>query len=140
MNVRAGTFTPDERSRIMAAAKSKNTSPELIVRRIVHRLGFRYRLHVKELPGKPDLVFPRLKKIIIVNGCFWHRHTCGACRIPASRRSYWLAKVNRNAERDKRTTRALRRLGWRVLTLWECQTRRAKLPTLSKRILRFLAA
>ncbi len=123
----------------MAAAKSKDTTPEMVVRRIVHRLGFRYRLHVKALPGAPDLVFPRLRKVVIVNGCFWHRHTCGACRIPASRRSYWVQKIDRNARRDQRTRRKLRKLGWQVLVVWECQTKRAKREQLTVRLIRFLA-
>jgi len=128
-----------ERSRIMAAVKSKDTSPELVVRRIVHGLGFRYRLHVAGLPGAPDLVFPRLRKIVIVNGCFWHMHACGACRIPASRRGYWVAKLNRNAARDKRTRRALRRLGWSVLVVWECQTKPRISEPLQSRLAKFLA-
>lgn len=134
----ADTFTPAERSRIMAAVKSKNTSPEMIVRRLVHSLGFRYRLHVSSLPGAPDLVFPRLKKIILIHGCFWHMHSCGRCRIPTARRQYWLAKIQRNAARDKRTLRTLRRLGWRVLTIWECQTGRSRLAQLEARLTRFL--
>ncbi len=134
----ADTFTIAERSRIMAAVKSKDTSPEMIVRRIVHGLGFRYRLHVANLPGAPDLVFPRLRKIIVVNGCFWHMHSCGACRIPASRRSYWVAKLQRNAVRDQRTRRALYRLGWRVLTVWECQTKPHQLVRLRTRLSTFL--
>ena len=112
----------------------------MIVRGIVHKLGYRYRLHVRALPGAPDLVFPRLKKIILVSGCFWHGHTCGACRIPATRRSYWVAKIDRNAARDRRTRRALTRLGWRVLTVWECQTRRARREILTRRLERFLNA
>ncbi len=92
----ADSFTNSERSRIMAAVKSKGTAPEMIVRRLVHRLGFRYRLHVKALPGTPDLVFPSLRKVINVSGCFWHGHGCGRCRIPATRREYWLAKIKRN--------------------------------------------
>jgi len=110
----------------------------MIVRRIVHQLGYRYRLHVRALPGAPDLVFPRLGKVVIVNGCFWHRHTCGACRIPATRRAYWVQKIDRNAQRDQRTRRALRRLGWRVLAVWECQTRPARRQRLEARLLRFL--
>jgi len=89
--------------------KSKDTSLEMVVRRIVHGLGFRYRLHASELPGAPDLVFPRLKKIVIVNGCFWHMHTCGRCRIPATRRDYWIAKLARNKRRDARQRGQLRR-------------------------------
>jgi DNA mismatch endonuclease (patch repair protein) len=111
----------------------------MIVRRIVHQLGYRYRLHVRTLPGAPDLVFPRLKKIILVNGCFWHRRTCDACRIPRSRRSYWIAKIDRNAARDRRTRRALARLGWRALVVWECQTKPAKRKRLATRLSQFLA-
>jgi DNA mismatch endonuclease (patch repair protein) len=119
----ADTFTKAERSRIMAAVKSKDTTPEMVVRRLVHSLGYRYRLHVRSLPGTPDLVFPRLQKIVNVSGCFWHMHDCGRCRLPASRRSYWLAKLTRNRERDRTTRLALRRMRWSVLTVWECQTR-----------------
>src|SRR5437879_2181572 len=97
----ADTFSPEERSRIMAAVKSKDTTPEMIVRRLVHSLGYRYRLHDASLPGTPDLVFPRRRKIIIVNGCLWHYHACPRCRIPSARRSYWIAKLRRNAARDR---------------------------------------
>lgn len=110
----------------------------MVVRRIVHGLGFRYRLHAEELPGKPDLVFRRLKKIIIVNGCFWHMHTCGRCRIPAARRRYWVAKLQRNAARDQRTRRALTRLGWRILVVWECQTGLRRRERLIARLAAFL--
>src|SRR5438477_9336664 len=109
-----------------AAVKSGDTKPELAVRRLVHALGYRFRLHVRSLPGAPDLVFPRLRKVIFVSGCFWHRHTCGRCRIPSTRRAYWLAKIDRNAARDRRVQRALRRLGWGVMVVWECQTTAAK--------------
>jgi DNA mismatch endonuclease (patch repair protein) len=121
----------------MAAVKSKDTTPELIVRRLAHSLGYRYRLHVRSLPGTPDLVFPSRRKIINVSGCFWHMHGCGRCRIPSSRRSYWLAKLKRNKQRDQRTRRALRRLGWDVLTVWECQTK--DLQKLAQRVTAFLA-
>lgn len=124
----------------MAAVKSKDTSPELIVRRLAHALGYRFRLHAASLPGKPDLVFPRLRKIIIVNGCFWHMHTCGRCRIPSSRRVYWLAKLARNAARDKRTLRSLRQAGWKVLVVWECQTNPKNLLRLTARLRAFLHA
>ena len=132
------TFTQSERSRVMRAVKSKDTTPELIVRRLVHSLGFRYRLHDPSLPGKPDLVLRRLHKLIIVNGCFWHLHGCARCRIPASRRSYWLKKLNGNVARDRRVLRQLRRVGWRVLVVWECQTRPDRLDALRSRILQFL--
>lgn len=103
------TFTKSERSRIMAAVKSKDTSPELAVRRLVHAMGYRYRLHVHSLPGNPDLAFPRLRKVSNVNGCFWHLHGCPRCRILSSRRRCWVAKLGRNAARDKRTRRQLRK-------------------------------
>jgi DNA mismatch endonuclease, patch repair protein len=120
----------------MAAVKSKDTAPEMIVRRLVHSLGYRYRLHVRALPGTPDLVLPRFRKVINVSGCFWHMHTCGRCRIPTSRRSYWLAKLQRNQQRDKRSRRSLGRMGWRVLTVWECQTK--DMGKLERRITSFL--
>ncbi len=130
------TFSKLERSRIMAAVKSKDTTPELVVRRLVHRLGYRYRLHLRSLPGTPDLVFPSRRKIINVSGCFWHMHGCGRCRIPSSRRMYWVGKLERKRARDRRTRRALARRGWRVLTIWECQTLRAE--GVAGRIRRFL--
>lgn len=132
-------FSALERSRVMRAVKSGDTTPELIVRRIVHALGYRFRLHRRDLPGQPDLVFPRLGKAIQVHGCFWHRHACEAGRsTPATRVDYWNAKFSRNVERDRRNLRRLRRLGWRVLVVWECQTRVAKRATLEARLARFL--
>ena len=121
------------------------------MRRLVHSLGYRYRLHVHSLPGTPDLVFSRRRKIIDVRGCFWHQHHCGRCRIPKARRSYWFAKLERNRRkvrgrkaekarrRDQRNLRALRRAGWRVLVIWECQTTVAQRARLRDRIVRFLA-
>jgi DNA mismatch endonuclease (patch repair protein) len=103
-------------------------------------MGFRYRLHVRTLPGTPDLVFPRLRKVINVSGCFWHMHGCGRCRIPATRRDYWVGKLRRNAARDRRTRRSLRRAGWQVLVVWECQVSPRKLPRLRQRLAKFLGA
>jgi DNA mismatch endonuclease, patch repair protein len=134
----ADTFTKSERSRIMAAVKSKDTTPELLVRRLVHSLGYRYRLHVRLLPGTPDIVFPRVKKIINVNGCFWHLHKCPRCRIPSSKRKYWMAKLQRNAKRDKANQRKLRRQGWKVMTIWECQIALKFVAKLESNILAFL--
>lgn len=134
----ADTFTPAERSAIMRAVRSTDTSPELRVRRLVHRLGFRFRLHVADLPGKPDLVLPRHRKIINVHGCFWHMHECGRCRIPATRREYWVAKLERNRQRDQRVARELEALGWRLLTIWECQTAIRRLDCLCDRLEWFL--
>ncbi|MEN6449191.1 MAG: very short patch repair endonuclease [Thermoguttaceae bacterium] len=133
------TFSQLERSRIMAAVKSKDTAPEMAVRRFVHSLGYRYRLHVRTLPGTPDLVFPRLRKIINVNGCFWHKHGCPRCRVPSSRRGYWTAKMRRNAARDKRTQRELQQAGWKVMVVWECELEPARLTRLRTRIVRFLS-
>jgi DNA mismatch endonuclease (patch repair protein) len=133
-------FSPAERSRVMRAVKSGDTTPELVVRRLVHALGYRYRLHRRDLPGQPDLVFPRLGKVIQVHGCFWHRHSCEAGQsTPATRLDYWNAKFARNVDRDRRNLRRLRRLGWSVLVVWECQTRVAKREALRKRLARFLA-
>ena len=132
------TFSKGERSRIMAAVKSKNTTPEMLVRRLVHSFGYRFRLHVRSLPGTPDMVFPRFRKIINVNGCFWHMHSCPRCRVPSSRRDYWTAKMRRNAARDKRTQRQLRHSGWHVMVIWECQINRTGKDRLQARIVSFL--
>lgn len=110
------------RSSIMRAVRSINTTPEKKVRSLVHRLGFRFRLHRSNLPGKPDLVFPSRKKALFVNGCFWHGHRCRrGARIPKTNRSYWLKKIAANRSRDHQTKRALSRLGWRSLVIWECE-------------------
>src|SRR5688500_13677437 len=116
--------TPESRSRCMAAIRGKDTTPELVVRRLVHSLGFRYRLHVKTLPGKPDLVLRPRRKVIFVHGCFWHLHRsgCGA-RLPKSRLEYWGQKLERNRKRDAKHRRGLRAAGWQVLTVWECELR-----------------
>jgi len=134
----ADTFTKSDRSRIMAAVKSKDTAPERLVRKLVHALGYRYRLHVRSLPGTPDLVFPGLRKIINVNGCFWHMHRCPRCRMPSSRRAYWTAKLRRNARRDKRIQRELRQSGWQVMVIWECQTTPSREDRLRAKIAAFL--
>jgi DNA mismatch endonuclease (patch repair protein) len=122
----------------MSLIRSKSTSPELIVRRLVHGMGFRYRLHVAHLPGKPDLVFSRLKKIVEVRGCFWHQHErCIDSHVPKSRLEYWVPKLNRNKNRDLENEKRLRTLGWKVLTLWECELKDG--PAVCKRIGRFLS-
>lgn len=133
-------FTPAERRRIMQAVKSGDTKPEMIVRRLVHRLGYRYRLHDAKLPGKPDLVLPRLHLVIFVHGCFWHRHHCRAGQsTPASRTDYWAPKFERTVLRDRRNAKQLRRLGWRLLTVWECQTTARRREQLAARLERRLA-
>jgi DNA mismatch endonuclease (patch repair protein) len=124
------------RSEIMSRVRSKDTRPEMVVRRLVHGAGFRYRLHVANLPGRPDLVFPRRKKIIFVHGCFWHSHAgCNGARVPKSRTDFWLEKLGSNKVRDERNMRALREAGWEVLVLWECQIRD---PELIEKIRTFL--
>lgn len=115
-------LSAERRSGNMRQILAENTSPELCFRRLLHRAGYRFRLHRKDLPGKPDLVFPSRKAIIFVHGCFWHQHrTCCDGHTPKSRTEYWIPKLNRNIERDKRVRRELRALGWRVLVVWECE-------------------
>ena len=112
------------RSEMMAGIKGRNTRPELVVRRIAHKLGLRFRLHQKDLPGRPDLVFPRYRLAVFVHGCFWHRHEgCRYAYTPKSRVAFWTEKFAENVARDRRNEEALRDLGWRVLVIWECDTR-----------------
>jgi len=133
------TLSPKERSERMALIHAKDTKPEMIVRRLVHGLGYRYRLHDQRLPGHPDLVFPARRRIIFVHGCYWHRHpsqSCKLARLPKSKLDFWLPKLEGNRRRDVLNEGRLRRMGWRVLNVWECQV--ADLPALTKRIARFL--
>jgi DNA mismatch endonuclease (patch repair protein) len=129
--------TPDElRSRTMRAVKAKDTAPEWLVRRMLHAAGYRYRLHAKDLPGKPDLVFPARRKVIFVHGCWWHGHNCArGARSPKTNVDYWTEKVARNAARDSGHLAALRTAGWKVLTVWECELKADKLK---RRLIRFL--
>ncbi len=108
------------RSRNMAAIKNKDTRPEMLVRRSLHRAGFRYRLHVAALPGKPDLVFPKYKAVIFIHGCFWHQHQCAMFHWPKSRTAWWVNKITANRAHDEAVQDKLRELGWRVLLVWEC--------------------
>jgi DNA mismatch endonuclease, patch repair protein len=124
-----------ERSKRMALIRSRDTKPEWIVRRLVHAMGYRFRLHVRSLPGCPDLVFRSRAKVIFVHGCFWHMHK-NCCRPPKSRLRYWKPKLERNAQRDKRVRRELHRSGWRSLVIWECETDGG--DELKRRIRRFL--
>src|SRR5437879_4844316 len=116
------TISQKRRSENMRLIRSKDTKPEMIVRRMVHSMGFRFRLHRADLPGKPDMVLPRLKKVIEVRGCFWHQHArCIDSHIPKSRMHYWYPKLRRNVARDQKNLRKLRKAGWRILLLWECE-------------------
>lgn len=115
--------TPEVRSRMMRGIRGKNTGPERSVRSAAHRLGLRFRLHVRELPGRPDLVFPRHKTVIFVHGCFWHRHDCGLAATPKTREEFWQKKFAANVSRDARKRDDLERAGWRVVEIWECETR-----------------
>lgn len=120
----ADTVTPTRRSEIMSNIRSKGMKPEMAVRRITHAMGYRYRLHGKDLPGKPDLVFPSRRKVIFVHGCFWHQHSDPACRIarrPKSNRHYWLPKLERTVARDGEHRAELVKRGWEVLVIWECE-------------------
>ena len=118
------SLSRDERSEIMRRVRSKDTRPELLVRKLVHTLGYRYRLHARDLPGQPDIVFRRTRKVIFVHGCFWHRHkACPLARLPKSRLDFWIPKLEGNRQRDQRNRRALLKDGWKVLTVWECETK-----------------
>ena len=133
----ADRLTPAQRSYNMSRIRSKGSRVEMLVRRLVHSLGYRYRLHRKELPGSPDLVFPRFHKVIFVHGCFWHRHHCSSGQlVPSTNKTYWLKKFAVNKRRDSQSREALQEDGWGVLVLWECETR--DLDKLTEQITSFL--
>lgn len=116
----ADTVSPAVRSRMMAGIRAKNTKPEMFIRRGLHSMGFRYRLHDRLLPGKPDLVLPKYRAVIFVNGCFWHGHECAIFKWPKTREAFWRQKIGRNKANDLRHSVALSALGWRTLVIWEC--------------------
>ena len=119
-------YSPEKRSAVMRRVKGRNTTPEMTVRRALTRLGARYRLHRKDLPGNPDIVMPGRKLALFVHGCFWHGHDCArGSRVPKQNRDYWVAKVGRNVARDARSAAALAALGWRIETIWECELKDA---------------
>jgi len=125
------------RSENMRRIRSRNTIPEIQVRSLLHSLGYRFRLHYSDLPGRPDIVFPSRNKVIFVHGCFWHQHArCSDCHIPKSNSSYWLEKLNANRARDRRNRMKLRRLGWKYEVIWECEAH--DVERLVRRLLRFL--
>lgn len=112
--------SPKDRSRMMAGISGKDTQPELSIRRALHALGFRYRIHNKNLPGKPDIALARFKAVIQINGCFWHAHNCHLFKWPSTRKQFWKTKITDNKERDARNAISLEKAGWRILTIWEC--------------------
>ena len=133
-------LTTEQRRRVMQAIRGKDTKPELTVRRLLHRLGYRYRLHKKGLPGRPDLVFAGRKKVVFVHDCFWHAHDCRFGRAPTSREDYWLPKLRRNKERDAENEAALEAMGWEVHTVWECEIKKKDKSELVKSLTEFLDA
>jgi len=120
----------EQRSRIMSRIRSKNTKPEIIVRKYLHSLGYRFRLHDKKLPGKPDIVMKMHKTAIQVRGCFWHQHGCKYSNTPKSNKSYWLPKLKKNRERDKINDRKIKKIGWKLIVIWECKINKvlSKIP------------
>jgi DNA mismatch endonuclease, patch repair protein len=126
-----------QRSEIMRAVRGKNTAPEIAVRRMLHAAGYRYRVHAKQLPGRPDLIFPGRRKVIFVHGCFWHAHpSCPRSKLPVTRAEYWREKIGRNRERDITVCGQLHRLGWLTHTVWECELKDRQ--TVQQRLIRFL--
>ena len=126
---------PKARRELMSRIGSRDTKPELVVRSMLHRLGLRFRLHVKKLPGTPDIVLPKHKTVVFVHGCYWHRHRgCKRSFVPHTRSEFWEAKFERNVVRDKSVQRELRKEGWRVLIVWECDTSGARLSKLERRL------
>jgi DNA mismatch endonuclease (patch repair protein) len=135
----ADNLTPQQRRRNMSRVKGRDTKPELLVRSIVHRMGYRFRLHGKGLPGKPDLVLPRHRKVIFVHGCFWHGHAgCRRAARPSTNREFWDRKIDGNVERDAANVKALRRAGWKVLVVWQCAMKDR--ASLEKKLGEFLSA
>lgn len=135
-NGRAKAEEKVTRSENMRRITSKNTSPELAVRRMLFRLGYRYRLHRGDLPGEPDIVFGKLSKLIFVHGCFWHSHSCKKAHQPKTNEEYWSPKLKRNQERDARQLEELKTAGWRVLTIWECELK--DMGRIERKVARFL--
>jgi DNA mismatch endonuclease (patch repair protein) len=122
-------LTVDQRRRCMQAIRSRHTQPEIIARCFLHRLGFRFRLHVAQLPGRPDIVLPRFKTVIFVHGCFWHSHRCSRAVVPKTRQNYWVPKLNNTRQRDIRHKRLLKKYGWEVITVWECEVQNSRMLT-----------
>ncbi|MFD0870722.1 very short patch repair endonuclease [Paenibacillus residui] len=132
-------FDKEKRSEIMRKVTGKNTKPEIIVRRLLHRMGYRFRLHRSDLPGKPDIVLPKYKTVIFIHGCFWHGHEgCARSKLPATNRDFWEKKIAKNKVRDKEVFNQLEELGWRVLIIWSCEIQKKKMGILSRRLEKYL--
>lgn len=133
---RSDRYDPEKRSLIMSRIRTKDTTPELAVRRLLHALGYRFRLHRRDLPGTPDIVFPSRRKVIFVHGCFWHAHLgCRKSKMPATNSEFWSEKISRNVERDLQAIERLKELGWQSLVVWGCET---KLESLRSRLVAFI--
>lgn len=131
-------LSPEERSRLMSRVRCKDTKPEMVVRRLAHRLGYRFRLHRKDLPGSPDLVFPGRKKIVFVHGCYWHRHDCKKASTPKTNVEFWQKKFDDNVMRDNKNLNDLVELGWEAMVVWQCEAEKPEL--LAERLANFLEA
>lgn len=130
-------YSPEKRSDIMSRVRGGDTKPELIVRSLLHRMGFRFRLRRKDLPGRPDIILPRYKKVVFVHGCFWHQHPgCRKATIPKTRYEWWEAKLNRNSQRDKEVCESLSQIGWDQLVIWECEL--SQINVVTDKLRRFL--
>ena len=137
----ADVFDSIERSRVMSLIRSKDTKPELRIRQGLHRRGYRFRVNVRTLPGKPDIVLSKYRTVVQIRGCFWHGHSCHDGHLPKTKREYWIEKLSSNTRRDARNDRRLRNLGWSVIVIWECQCMsNSKCQKSLDRIARFLSA
>nr|VFK62847.1 MAG: DNA mismatch endonuclease, patch repair protein [Candidatus Kentron sp. TC] len=134
--MRHDPLTPEQRAERMSRIRSADTKPELKVRRLTHAMGYRYRLRARDVPGRPDMVFRRIRKVIFVHGCFWHQHGCRQYRMPKTRLEFWLPKLEKNVERDNKVSKDLREFGWEALVIWECQLK--DIGNVRDRIKRFL--
>jgi len=133
----ADRLSKEKRSWNMSRIRSRDTDPEKKVRSLLHRLGYRFRMYQKDLPGKPDIVLTKYKTVIFVHGCFWHRHKgCSRCTTPSTNQEYWLAKFEKNTAKDKKNRMILRRLGWKCITVWECETKKPE--KLTRRLVRLI--
>ncbi|MBU1628011.1 DNA mismatch endonuclease Vsr [bacterium] len=131
-------FDKKKRSEIMSEISGKNTKPELLIRKVLFSEGYRYRLHRKELPGNPDIVFPGRKKVIFINGCYWHGHNCKKAALPETNKQFWKKKISGNVERDKKNLDKLLKMGWKSFVIWQCEIKKSSLGNIIKQAKKFL--